>query len=173
LRIVGGYVFYPSTKYVIRNNTGRKLTVNAMLRVTMVFRTVRISSLSSKISSCQGVPYLSITHRVNLGLDDDESGTCVPDDPGSFSAYSIWARSLTRSSSVPLGITLMGSTSMTGEEVDALMSPIVPCAPASALGGGVAALASAAGGGVTILASAAGGGVAVLALSATVCAATP
>jgi hypothetical protein len=57
----------------------------------MAFRTTCISSLSSKISSCQGVPFQSISHHVNFGLDDDESGTCVLDVPGSFGACSICA----------------------------------------------------------------------------------
>jgi hypothetical protein len=160
-------------KFVIKNTTRRKLTVNAVLRVTMAFLTTRISSLSLKRSSCQGVPFQSISHHVKVGPDDDDSGTYALDVPGSFRACSIWARSLNRSSFVPPGIALMGSTSMTGGEVDAPTSPIVPCAPASAPGGRVAILASAPGGGVAVLESAAGGGVAVLVSSTSVCTATP
>jgi hypothetical protein len=136
---------------VVRNKTIRKITVNATLRVTMVFRTARISSLLSKMSSYQGVSFQSISRRDNLGLDREELGTCAPDVLGPFGAWSIWAWSLTRSFFSPAGITLMGSTPMTRREVDILTSPIAPRAPASATGGGVVVLESAAGDRVTPL----------------------
>jgi hypothetical protein len=89
-----------------------------MLRVTMAFRTTRISSLSSKMSSCQGVSFQSFYRHGNLGFDGEESGTCAPDVPGPLGAWSIWAWSLTRPSSVPPSITLIGSTSTTRGEAD-------------------------------------------------------
>jgi hypothetical protein len=160
-------------KYGVRNNTGRTLNVSETLRVTMAFRRARISSLSSKMSSCQGVSFQSISHRGNVGPDGDESDSCALEDPRSFGAYSIWDQSLTRSSSAPPGITLIGSMSMIGEEVDAPTSPTAPCALAPTPGGGVVVLASAVGSGVAVLESAAGGRVTVLTSSASVCAATP
>jgi hypothetical protein len=51
------------------------------LRVTMAFHTARISPLSSKMSSCQGVSFQSISHLGNHRLDGDESGTCALDVP--------------------------------------------------------------------------------------------
>jgi hypothetical protein len=128
--------------------------------------------LSSKMSSCQGVSFQSISRRGNLGLDKEESGTYAPDDSAPFNTCSSCTWSSTRSSSAPPGITLMGLTSMTGEEVDAPISPTTPCAPASAPGGEVVAPASAAGGGVAVLESTAGGGVVVLMSSTSVCTAT-
>jgi hypothetical protein len=138
-----------SQQYIIRNNIGSKLTVNAALMVTMLVRTACISS--SKISFCQGVSFQSNSHRGNLRLDEDQSSTCAPDIPGPFDAWSIWAWSLTKSSSAPPSITLMGSTSMTQGEADVPTSPTTPCAPASAAGGGVAVLESASDGRVTPL----------------------
>jgi hypothetical protein len=94
------------------------------------------------MSSYQGVSFQSISRRGNVGLDEDELGIGVPDDPGFFGACSSCTWSLTRSSFVPLGITLMGSMSMTGEEVDAPTSPTAPCVRVLVAGGGVASLAS-------------------------------
>jgi hypothetical protein len=53
------------------------------LMVTMLVRKACISSLSSKISSYQGVLFQSISCRDNLGLIREELGTCAPDVPGS------------------------------------------------------------------------------------------
>jgi hypothetical protein len=128
----------------------------------MAFCTTRMSLLSSKMSSCQGVSFWSISHHGNLGLDGEESGTCAPDVPGPCGAWSIWAWSLTRPASTPLGLALMGSMSMICGEADVPTSPRAPPAPASSPHGGVAVLESVASGGVTTLSSAAGGRVAVL-----------
>jgi hypothetical protein len=76
-------------KDIIKYNTRSKLTVNAMLMVTMAFSTACISSLSSKMSFCQGVTFQSISYRGNLKLDDDESNIYPPDVLGPFSAWSI------------------------------------------------------------------------------------
>jgi hypothetical protein len=136
----------------------------------MAFRTARMSSLSSKMSSCQGVSFQSISRRGNLGLDREESGTCALDVPGPCGAWSIWAWSLTRSSFTPPGLALMASTSMIHGEADIPTSPRAPPPPASSPRGGVIVLESVAGGRVATLSSAAGGGVAVLALSTSDCA---
>jgi hypothetical protein len=97
--------------------------------VTMLVRRACISSLSSKISSYQGVLFQSISRRGNLGLIGEESGTCAPDVPGPPDAWSIWVWSLTRSSSTPPGLALMGSTSIILGKVGT--SPTAPPAPAS------------------------------------------
>jgi hypothetical protein len=73
-----------SEKYIVS-----KPTVSAWLMVTMLVHKACISSLSSKISSCQGVVFQSISCRGNLGLDEEESGTCAPDVPGPLGAWSI------------------------------------------------------------------------------------
>jgi hypothetical protein len=73
-----------SEKYIVS-----KPTISAWLMVTMLVRKVCISSLSSKISSCQGVLFQSISRRGNLGLDEEESGTCAPDVPRPLGAWSI------------------------------------------------------------------------------------
>jgi hypothetical protein len=65
-----------------KNTSKRKLTVNAWLMVTMLVRRACISSVSSKISSYQGVPFQLISRRGNLGLEEEDSGTCAPDVPG-------------------------------------------------------------------------------------------
>jgi hypothetical protein len=48
-----------------------------------------ISSLSSKISSCQGMSFQSIFRCSNLGLEEEDLGTCAPDVPGPLGAWSI------------------------------------------------------------------------------------
>jgi hypothetical protein len=131
----------------------------------MAFRATRISSLLSKMSSYQGVSFQSISRSGNLGLDGEESGTCAPDVPEPCGTWSIWAWSLTRSSSTPPGLALMGSTLMIRGEADVPTSPKAPPAPASSPRSGVTVLESAVGGGVATLSSVAGGGVAVLASS--------
>jgi hypothetical protein len=70
---------------------------------------------------------------------------------------------MTRSSSTPLGLALMGSTLITLGEANVLTSPRAPLAPASPPRNGVTVLESVAGGRVATLSSAAGGGVTVLA----------
>jgi hypothetical protein len=57
--------------------------------VTMLVRKACMSSLSSNQSSCQGVRFQLIVRRGNLGLEDEDGGTCVPDVSGPPGARSI------------------------------------------------------------------------------------
>jgi hypothetical protein len=75
----------------------KRLTVNTSLIVKMALRTACISSLSSKISSYQGVPFQSISQRLNVGPVDDEPVTCVLDVSRFIGACSIRIGSPTRS----------------------------------------------------------------------------
>jgi hypothetical protein len=50
----------------------KQLTVSALLMVTMLVRKACIYSLSSKMSSCQGVRFQLISRRGNLGLEDED-----------------------------------------------------------------------------------------------------
>jgi hypothetical protein len=138
----------------------RKLTVNVLLMLTVLVRKACISSLSSKISSCQGVLFRSISLRGNLGLEEEDSGTCAPDVPGPLGAYSICGWSLTRSSAPP-GLQLMGSTSIIFGEAGTLTSPTAPPSPTATVHGGLATLASTTGGEHAVLSVAPRGRVAV------------
>jgi hypothetical protein len=77
----------------------------------------------------------------------------------------MWGWSLTRSSA-PVGLALMGSTSIILGEVTAPTSPTEAPSPALTACGGLATLESAAGGEVALLSAAPRGGVAVRASSA-------
>jgi hypothetical protein len=86
------------------------------LMVTMLVRKACMSSLSSNQSSCQGVRFQLIDRRDNLGLEDEDGGTCAPDVSGPPGARSIRGWSPTTPSAPP-GTVLMGSTSMIVGEV--------------------------------------------------------
>jgi hypothetical protein len=65
------------------------------LMVTMLVCKASMSSLSSNQSSCQGVWFQLVDCRGNLGLEDEDWGTCALDVPGPPGARSIWGWSLT------------------------------------------------------------------------------
>jgi hypothetical protein len=98
------------------------------LMVTMLVRMACISSSSSKISSCQGVSFQSISCYGNLGLEEEDSDTCAPDVPRPLGTWSILWWSLTRSSA-PAGLELMGSTSIILGEAATPTSPAVAPSP--------------------------------------------
>jgi hypothetical protein len=66
-----------------------QLTVNALLMVTMLVRKACMSSLSSNQSSCQEVCFQLIVPCGNLGLEEEDGGTCAPDLSGPPGARSI------------------------------------------------------------------------------------
>jgi hypothetical protein len=59
-----------------------QLTVSALLMVTMLVRKACMSSLSSNQCSSQGVRFQLIVLYGNLGLKDEDGGTCAPDVSG-------------------------------------------------------------------------------------------
>jgi hypothetical protein len=75
-------------QYIARKKIVGKPTISTTLMVTMLVHKACISLLLSKISSCQGVLFQSISHSGNIGLVE-ESGTCALDIPGPPGACSI------------------------------------------------------------------------------------
>jgi hypothetical protein len=61
-----------STRHHPEKTRRRQLTVSALLMVTMLVRKACISSLSSKMSSFQGVRFQLIFRRGNLRLEDED-----------------------------------------------------------------------------------------------------
>jgi hypothetical protein len=82
---------------------------------------------------CQSLITLGSDHppvlEPHMVLIGEELGTCTPDAPGPLGAWSIWAWSLIRSSSIPPGLALIGSTSITLGEANVSTSPRIPLLP--------------------------------------------